>query len=175
MLSRRDFQFESFGWMTAICGVYAAMPEEKKAALLAWERDNLDGFSVRTSDWPGWFEYIGPFPKFTESQRKQLRVGSVYVVKSETNLYKIGRTKNVAARLNNFRVLAPFEFQLSHHFLADDCVQAERMLHQKYKDKRVKGEWFALSEGDLGFIRSIVGFSEGLVVRVSAPSETFAD
>ncbi len=43
-------------------GVYAAMPDDEKKALHTWERENLDGRSVGTSNWPGWANYIGSMP-----------------------------------------------------------------------------------------------------------------
>jgi hypothetical protein len=40
------------------------MPEAKKKELLEWEKVNLDDYSVGTSDWPGWSEYIGKTPTY---------------------------------------------------------------------------------------------------------------
>lgn len=45
-----------------ITGVYAALPPHERAALEQWERENLDGRTVASSDWPGWDKYIGPAP-----------------------------------------------------------------------------------------------------------------
>ena len=37
---------------------YKSLPEEKKKELDEWERANLDGHMMGTSDWPGWEELI---------------------------------------------------------------------------------------------------------------------
>ena len=44
-------------------GCASAMPESEKCALEEWERANLDGCTVSTSDWPGWKKYIGERPQ----------------------------------------------------------------------------------------------------------------
>ena len=49
-------------YQEAMLNTYAALSEEEKAELHAWEKENLDGHSVATSDWPGWRKYIGPPP-----------------------------------------------------------------------------------------------------------------
>lgn len=51
------------GWFGAMYGCYQAMPAHEKTALLEWERTNLDGCTVGTSDWPGWEKYIGKCPQ----------------------------------------------------------------------------------------------------------------
>jgi 5-methylcytosine-specific restriction endonuclease McrA len=54
---------EALSYYTAMYGCFKAMPEHEKRALLEWERHNLDGCSVSTSDWPGWVKYIGHKPE----------------------------------------------------------------------------------------------------------------
>lgn len=41
-------------WYGEMYRIGQGMSEEDKSNLSAWERDNLDGHSVGTSDWPGW-------------------------------------------------------------------------------------------------------------------------
>lgn len=55
---------ESLMRFIALIGVASKfMTEEQKRELEAWERENLDGHSVGTSDWPGWEQIIGRPPK----------------------------------------------------------------------------------------------------------------
>jgi hypothetical protein len=49
-------------YMGMMVGCASAISKREKAALEKWERENLDGCSVCTSDWPGWKKYIGKPP-----------------------------------------------------------------------------------------------------------------
>lgn len=59
---REPDRIEILMWYAAMTGAAAAMPAEARAELEAWERRNLDGGTVGTSDWPGWAHLIGPKP-----------------------------------------------------------------------------------------------------------------
>lgn len=39
------------------------MTKEQKEELQKWERENIDGETIGTSDWPGWEPLIGKKPK----------------------------------------------------------------------------------------------------------------
>lgn len=58
--------------------------------------------------------------------------------------YKIGRTANLENRISTMKTSNPFAQLL---FYKEGDVEKE--LHETYKDKRVKGEWFNLDEGEL--------------------------
>ncbi len=53
---------EALSWQAKAYGAYQAMPADKRQALHEWEALHVDGRNVSTSDWPGWVDYIGPFP-----------------------------------------------------------------------------------------------------------------
>ena len=42
---------------------------------------------------------------------------------------------------------------------ADDMIEKEAQLHQHFADKRVRGEWFSLDEGDLATIREMLSIN----------------
>lgn len=81
--------------------------------------------------------------------------GYVYLIKSSTGHWKIGRSKNPKDRLKTFGVILPFEVQYEHLIPADDMCKAESALHEKYAEKRVNGEWFLLTEDDIADIKAI--------------------
>lgn len=83
----------------------------------------------------------------------------VYFLKNlDTNLIKIGKTRNIKQRMTEIRNASlqagyePSRYQLigviyvpfrdNHSF---NYTELERELHEKFKDKRVLGEWFKLS------------------------------
>jgi hypothetical protein len=84
------------------------------------------------------------------------KAGYVYLIQSPTGSYKIGRSKNIANRLKTFNVKLPFEIEIEHVISCSDYRAAERELHKRYADKRVNGEWFALTRDDVEQIKAIV-------------------
>lgn len=80
------------------------------------------------------------------------KAGVVYVLKSAYG-YKVGRTRNVPARMRAFGVHLPFVYTIPLCAWFDDCHEAERRYHNIFFDKRINGEWFDLSESDIERIR----------------------
>lgn len=81
------------------------------------------------------------------------RAGVVYVLKSAYG-YKVGRTRNVPARMRAFGVHLPFFYTIPLCAWFDDCVLAEGRYHDVFRSQRINGEWFDLSEDDIELIRS---------------------
>lgn len=81
-------------------------------------------------------------------------MGYVYVLKAESGLYKIGKAKDYRDRLKTFTVKLPFEVAYELVIATEDNSKLERELHEQYKDKRVRGEWFSLTAHDLTHIRT---------------------
>lgn len=83
----------------------------------------------------------------------------VYFLKNlDTGLIKIGKTRNIKQRMNEIRATSlqvgykPSQYKLLgviYAPLKDGCsfnhTKLERQLHEKFKDKRVLGEWFRIS------------------------------
>lgn len=81
--------------------------------------------------------------------------GFVYLLKSPTNAYKIGRSKNPQDRIKTFGVKLPFEVEYLAIIPAQDMCSLEAELHQRFADKRINGEWFALTDNDIAYIKSL--------------------
>lgn len=80
----------------------------------------------------------------------------VYVIQLG-DYYKIGRARDVEKRL---RSLCPTKFpqvpQLKLSIAVLDAPFVEALLHSKYKDKQVRGEWFTLNAVDLVEIQQFI-------------------
>ena len=76
------------------------------------------------------------------------RDGFVYLFKG-ADLYKIGMAVNVPLRKAAVERQCGEKLEIVHTITSTDYNQAERDLHVKYAAKRVKGEWFNLSEEDV--------------------------
>ncbi len=83
--------------------------------------------------------------------------GYVYLLKSMSGYYKIGRTKNPKNRLATFSVKLPFEVEFEHVIECRDMYRLEKSLHSHFAERRVNGEWFDLSADDVAYIKSIGG------------------
>ena len=96
-----------------------------------------------------------------EQSRSWAPDGHVYLIKEEFGTYKIGRTKDVPNRYNTLKIQIPQRTEVVWSIKCRDHKRAERRLHRKYKTRRGRGEWFALTpeqvheitrltDGDLG-------------------------
>lgn len=88
-------------------------------------------------------------------QKVKEAVGWVYVIPEPHGTYKIGRSKDPSNRMATFAVKLPFypEYLCLIHTL--DMYTLESELHRKYADKRVAGEFFALDETDLEYLKQL--------------------
>jgi hypothetical protein len=93
------------------------------------------------------------------AKSKNPEKGYVYLIRSVTGHYKIGYSRNPDDRLRTFSVKLPFEVEFEHLIPSDDMRADERMLHEKFEDKHVNGEWFDLAPEDVAYIKSLGGAS----------------
>lgn len=73
----------------------------------------------------------------------------VYIIKTSKRLYKIGKTGDLQARLSAFHTHLPVLFRVVRQYMASNMDELEEALHIVFQHKRVKGEWFELTEDDL--------------------------
>lgn len=72
----------------------------------------------------------------------------VYLLQSDI-YYKIGITTDPDKRISDLMTLPPFDTGIIYCALCDDAQKHEKLLHERYKEKRVNGEWFKLSKDDV--------------------------
>lgn len=75
-------------------------------------------------------------------------MGYVYFVRqAEDDIFKIGMTNKVPkSRLEQLQVNSPFELSIFGLIGTVDARKVEKQLHRKFRDQRLHGEWFSLSE-----------------------------
>lgn len=93
-----------------------------------------------------------PFPK-REATKERQRHGFIYVIKGD-RYCKIGQAVDVPTRIEQFSPALPFPVEIIHTFATDDMNAAENELHERFADKRTGGEWFALSEEDIQWLKT---------------------
>lgn len=88
--------------------------------------------------------------------------GYVYVIKKiDENIVKIGMSKNYNERTKQISTKLHFEVETIKVFKTDDMESLEKHLHELYKDKRLNGEWFKLTDSDIKHIKYGVGLTYG--------------
>lgn len=89
-------------------------------------------------------------------REKQAYTGSVYFLKGDNGLTKIGMaTRSATDRIGKFEPKLPFDTELFHVIDCKSPRSVEASFHEHFKEKRVRGEWFNLSGDDLAMIKEI--------------------
>lgn len=80
--------------------------------------------------------------------------GFVYVLRMETDIYKIGRTANLKSRLANYRTHSTNDIEMICFFEVIDMIALEMQIHNHFKDQRIDDrERFRLDNTDIEFIK----------------------
>lgn len=75
------------------------------------------------------------------------------IVQDGEGRVKIGKTVKLSDRIKEYTKL-PTQPIVLHTFLTDNYDEAEKLIHERYAEQRLRGEWFALTEKDIAFIKS---------------------
>lgn len=77
--------------------------------------------------------------------------GFVYILEGG-GYCKIGRTCNPNKRIAQISPKLPFDTTLVHMIPTDDSLRLEAILHERFENKRVNGEWFNLDREDIKWL-----------------------
>lgn len=81
--------------------------------------------------------------------------GYVYVLSSPFNYFKIGCSSKPRNRMLTFGVQLPFEVEMVAAIYSNDMYALEKELHQRFSDRRTRGEWFELTDADVEYIKGL--------------------
>lgn len=90
--------------------------------------------------------------EMTDEQSSDAAFGFVYLLKSGRH-YKVGRSNSTGRRERELAIQLPEKASIIHEIKTDDPVGIERYWHGRFAEKRLNGEWFALSQGDVSAFR----------------------
>jgi hypothetical protein len=79
-------------------------------------------------------------------------IGYVYLIQFGDE-YKIGTSNNVERRFRELKTQMPYEGEILHTITTGDPEGIEAYWHNYYKEKRLKGEWFNLSQADIRYFK----------------------
>ncbi len=137
----------------------AEFEEENKLNIQAYYPSQYmlinNGFEVITEEEP--FIYWRDGRKYCQGNilqqiviEKSAKFGGVYIVEvRNSGLFKIGVTKDINKRLSQLQTSNPYEFYLIDFFKTDKNRELEKFLHNKFRNKRYKREWFKLNQEEL--------------------------
>lgn len=84
--------------------------------------------------------------------------GFIYVIylddSASERYFKIGMASSFTSRFSHHQCSSPFDICVACVYFVNNMRLEEKSLHSLFKDNRVKGEWFQLSEDDLRAISS---------------------
>lgn len=80
---------------------------------------------------------------------------NLYLIRCNDRFYKIGVANDVNSRLAQLQTGSPYPLFLEASYRFESALPVERVLHQRFEDKRSLGEWFHLEEEDLETFRSL--------------------
>lgn len=90
---------------------------------------------------------------FREIAKKKVNLGHVYFINIVgTNKYKIGVSTNVKRRLADISSVLPFELNILAINEIKNPFHFEEILHNQFKSKLIKNEWFELNIDDVKYI-----------------------
>ena len=93
-------------------------------------------------------EFNSEFAKSRPKKEENLYQG-VYFVRSGDGLIKIGCTADLPTRFKALQSAIPTDLEIVAFYRCDNVYEREREFHELFKDKKVKGEWFELSDEDV--------------------------
>jgi hypothetical protein len=80
----------------------------------------------------------------------------IITAKEFNGAYKIGITNNISNRLTTLQTASPFKLFALRIYEIKNPRQVEFSLHLLFKNKRLQGEWFNLSEVDIDYIHGML-------------------
>lgn len=85
---------------------------------------------------------------------KSKKTAYVYLFATDQGWWKIGQTINPERRLRDLSTL-PFNIWIEHIIEYHSAGALERRIHDRFKDKRISGEWFRLDTKDVKWFKSL--------------------
>ncbi|MBI9033412.1 MAG: GIY-YIG nuclease family protein [Bacteroidales bacterium] len=103
-----------------------------------------------------------------KEQLKNFRIantnGYIYFLnpENEKGPIKIGRARNIKQRINQLQTSLPYDLKLIGYIETSNYIELENDIHEKYKNKNLKREWFDLN---LDEVKCIIDKYNGEIIK----------
>lgn len=77
----------------------------------------------------------------------------VYLLRTSEDTYKIGVTADIDKRIKSLQTGSSEPIVLVDKFLSSYPFKIESVLHRRFADSRISGEWFCLADEDVKSFR----------------------
>lgn len=134
---------------------------DKFGGVLYFDREYINSYALTYDPTPG----NVPGPREIKKRKRQERPGYIYILLAENGLRKIGRTYNPKTRLRSAFSMSPVDIEIESVHKVKSPILTEKRLHQIFNPKRVRGEWFNLSESDVKNISETIGGIQAVVTQ----------
>lgn len=108
---------------------------------------------------------LKPIPIGDITEAKSDQRGFLYVIYMDDSAgqryFKIGLASTFTARFGAHQCASPFPLHVACAYFVGDMRSEERYLHELFGEKRIRGEWFKLSNDDLAIISERVLLVKG--------------
>jgi hypothetical protein len=139
------------GGLTMARMIISINEELNNAANRYVNQKKLDGEKITLSSFVS--DCIRKELGYTEPITKQK--GYVYFFQEDIgNTVKIGKSHDPNERFEKFYVKMPFNLTKIHRIETDDMLKTEQLFHDLFKFKRRNGEWFALHDSEIEWIKN---------------------
>jgi hypothetical protein len=97
--------------------------------------------------------------------------GYVYVIGPESGPYKIGKAASPEDRLRSLEIGSPVPLRLHFKVESERPVAAEAALHHRYRDRRLRGEWFDFRPEELAEVFRVAALQADIppLLAIAAP------
>jgi len=89
------------------------------------------------------------------SDKRKPKPGYVYLFQTSTGIYKIGQSIDPGKRLTSIQSSLPYKLSSIVRIPTNDMSKLENELHNRFRDKRIRREWFDLSPEDVEYIKGL--------------------
>lgn len=74
--------------------------------------------------------------------------------------FKIGVSKKPEKRILSLQKSIPYKLVLVHAFMSNNAHKDEKLIHQLFKECKLRGEWFLLNRSQVAWFCSLRDFSK---------------
>lgn len=110
-----------------------------------WEKEKIEFLVNVLQDSLKHYDFFPKTMKVNSVGSMANKKGSVYLMKADNGVYKIGMSVNPVQRMLSLERTLPYDLELIHTIPSNRMKHLERYFHDLFKESRLKGEWFELT------------------------------